>query len=309
MNNIGGIIVNGSAHLNPAYRISPFREEFIASNRHRSRGLSSGNIFTYFNRLFPDKLVQLTSDGRTAIGHAINILGLTREDCVTIITTTNNFYISACVTQEIEKTCSWSRDLQPNTKAIFINHEFGLYNRDIGQYKRLGIPIIEDFAHSFCSLAECGASEMQGDFLVCSFSKIFPMQAGGALLFNKNYSIGEEINDEILRYVDSNASFYINNLDDIIKKRLINYKRFSNKYRSIGVEPFFCFAKSDVPGVFCFKIEKNIDLVEFKTQMNANGIESSAFYGKSAYFVPCNQYLGHEDIDYIFEVSKYYLEK
>jgi len=309
MINCGGIIINGSNHLSPAYRISPFKEEYISLNRRRNQSISSGNIFGYFNRLFPDKSVQLTSDGRSAIGRAIQILGLKRDDCVTIITTTGNTYISGCVTQEIEKTCNWSRELNKNTRAIFVNHEFGMFHRSLEEYKKLGVPIIEDFAHSFCSLSECGASRIQGDFLVCSFSKIFPMQAGGALLFNKEHALLDEGDGEILHYVDSNASFYIDALDDIKKKRLMNYQLFSEKFRSIGVEPFFRFSKDDVPGVFCFELRENIDPSEFKEMMNANGIESSVFYGRSAYFVPCHQYLSEEDINYIFEVARYFLGK
>lgn len=304
-----GIIINGFDHLTPVYRISPFKDECISLNRYRSKSSSSGNIFGYFNRLFPGKTVRLTPDGRSAIGCAIQLLELKKDDCVTIITTTNNNYISGCVTREIEKTCNWSRELNHKTKAIFVNHEFGLFHRGLEKYKKLGVPIIEDFAHSFCSLAECGASGIQGDFLVCSFSKIFPMQAGGALLFNKEYKFHEESNGEILHYVDSNASFYVDALDDIRKKRLKNYETFSDKFRSIAVEPFFRFSKDDVPGVFCFELSANVDPSEFKELMNANGIESSVFYGKNAYFVPCHQGLGEEDVDYIFEVARYCMGK
>ena len=174
MINRRGIIVNGLDHLSPKYRISPFKEEYIHPNRNRNNLPSSGKIFSFFNTLFPNKSVQLTSEGRSAIGLAMQILKLKRDDCVTIITTTNNYYISGCVTREIEKTCNWSRELNKNTRAIFVNHEFGLFNRDLEKYKELGIPIIEDFAHSFCSFVERSTSGMQGDYLVCSFSKIFP---------------------------------------------------------------------------------------------------------------------------------------
>lgn len=309
MINHGGLIINGYSHLVPSYRISPFMEDFVLPNRRRSQNPSSGNIYRYFNRLFPEKSVQLTPDGRSAIRRAIEILRLEKDDCVTIITTTNNFYISGCVTQEIEKKCTWSRELNHNTKAIFVNHEFGLFNRDLEDYKKLGIPIIEDFAHSFCSLNECSTSKVQGDFLVCSFSKIFPMQAGGALLFNKKHAPLAKSDDKILHYVDTNASFYIDNIEDIKKKRLNNYEVFSDKFRSIGITPYFKFSKDDVPGVYCFNISEDINSSEFKEFMNANGVESSVFYGQNAYFLPCHQGMSEGGIDYTFELVKYYLGK
>lgn len=309
MINRNGIIINGLDHPSPKYRISPFKEEYIHPNGNRNNLSSPGKIFSFFNTLFPNKSTQLTPEGRSAIGLAIQILKLKRGDCVTIITTTNNYYISGCVTREIEKTCNWSRELNKYTKAIFVNHEFGLFNRDLEKYKELGIPIIEDFAHSFCSLAERSASGMQGDYLVCSFSKIFPMQAGGALLFDGEHTFCDMDNSEILNYVDSNASYYINSLEEIKEKRLVNYNIFCDKFRSIGIEPFFNFSEDDVPGVFCFQMPENIYLAKFKESMNSDGIESSIFYGKNAYFIPCHQNLSSEDINYIFEVSKYYLGK
>lgn len=307
MINHRGIILDGYTHLSPSCRISPFKSEYMLGNRHRDQGSSSGDISKYFNKLFPEKSIQLTSDGRSAIGRALEILGLKGDDCVTIITTTNNLYISGCVTKEIEKRCSWSRDINSNTKAIFINHEFGLLCRNVEAYRKLGIPIIQDFAHSFCSLSEAAASGIQGDFLVCSFSKIFPMQAGGALLLDRKHAPLYEGDSEILRYVDSNASFYINSLEQVKKKRLRNHEVFVKKFRSIGIDSFFDFSEGDVPSVFCFKLQENINAPNFKDYMNTNGIESSIFYGQNAYFVPCHQNMSQADIDYVYEVVSYYM--
>ena len=309
MINQDGIIINSPHHLSPIYRISPFKEEHIIENKRIYNSTPSDDIFNYFDKLFPSKSIQLTLDGRSAISHAIDMLGLKGSDCVTIVTTTDNFYISSCVTKEIEKKCLWSRDINPNTKAIFINHEFGMLDRRVKEFKKLGIPIIEDFAHSFCSLEESSKSEYQGDLLVCSFSKIFPMQAGGAILFDERYSLSHYYNSKMLDYVNSNASFYIQSLEDIKRKRLKNYEIFLRKFQSIGVIPFFKFSKTEVPGVFCFNLRENINSSEFKEFMNANGIESSVFYGKNAYFVPCHQGMNEGDIDYVFEVASYFLEK
>lgn len=311
MVNYKGIIINGFEHLNPLYRISPFKKEYISKNKKIYQSESSRKIYDFFNERFPSKDVYLTADGRSAIGYAVDALGLKTNDCVTIITTTNNFYISSCVTSEIEKRCKWSREINLNTKAILINHEFGLFNRSVEKYKKLGIPIIEDFAHSFFSLNEAALSGVHGEFLICSFSKIFPMQAGGALLVDKSYNSFQvdSGDNEILHYVDSNASFYIEDLMDIKNKRLENYKIFVKKFQSIGVDPFFDFLPRDVPSVFCFNIQENINASDFKKFMNSNGIESSVFYGSNAYFIPCHQNIDEDDIEYMFEVSRFYLEK
>jgi len=135
------------------------------------------------------------------------------------------------------------------------------------------------------------------------------MQAGGALLMDENYIRLHEVDSKILHYVDSNASFYIDTLEDIKNKRLNNYEILSKKFQSIGLSQFFKFSKDEVPGVFCFELRENINAYEFKEFMNVNGVESSIFYGRNAYFIPCHQSMSEEDIGYVFEIARYYLEK
>src|SRR3974390_2659447 len=108
--------------LAPAYRISPFQTPDIARNRALP---FSESVDEYFRQRFSGRGFCYCESGRQAIRLALGALGLGRQDVVTILTTTGNFYISGCVTREIEKFCRWSREIGPQTKALLVNHELG----------------------------------------------------------------------------------------------------------------------------------------------------------------------------------------
>lgn len=301
-------ILNIPEYLKPSYRISPFRTSDVANNY----SLATNNSIKFKNYLetrFRNDEVVITENGRSALSFALESLGLKRDDVVTIFTTTNSFYISGCVTQEIEKHCTWSRILQKNTKALLINHEFGFCSQDMKYYKSLNIPIIEDFAHSFVSDTENREALKYSDFAIFSLSKFFPIQVGGLLVCKKNEQNILSYQTDMEDYISNVCSFYIESVDKIKAKRTENYNYYKKLFNSIYLEEFFNLKTNDCPGVFCFKIPADIDFNSMKTFINSHGIESSVFYGENAYFVPCHQNLEKKDIDYIFNVVAYFLKE
>src|SRR6185369_5520890 len=142
---------------------------------------------------------------------------------VTIVTTTGNFYISGCVTREIEKFCRWSRDIEPQTKALLVIHEFGFPYEELRELRRFNLPIIEDAAHAFASNNREQSAGHVGDFVVYSFPKFFPTQTGGLLAFNECYAIDDPLASSAKQYVQKVLSAHIDNLTDAAKKRRENY--------------------------------------------------------------------------------------
>jgi len=238
---------------------------------------------------------------------ALKSLELNSKDVVTIITTSNNFYISSCVTKEIEKYCGWSRVLEENTKAVLVNHEFGYCSKDVGYYKSLGYPVIEDFAHSFYSGVARETSEDIGDYLVYSLSKYFPVQAGGILLYPEG-RCQDLFKGDVSRYCERIVSGYVGQIEDIARTRIRNYQYYEFLFSTLGLKPYFKINANDCPGVFCFTIPDRVDAQDMKLYINRQGIESSVFYGAEAYFLPCHQALSEKEIEYIFEVVKSYLD-
>ena len=76
--------------------------------------------------------------------------------------------------------------------------------------------------------------------------------------------------------------------------------------RYIGISPFFLLEKKSIPGVFLFKWEDNIDYNSLKIFMQNNGVESSVFYGKSAFYIPVHQQLDMFHLDYMITLLKYF---
>ncbi|NNC70791.1 MAG: DegT/DnrJ/EryC1/StrS aminotransferase family protein, partial [Flavobacteriaceae bacterium] len=166
-------IIDPDPFVAPAYRISPFRTSDISFNNELDE---SSLIDTYFSKRFVNRKFVYCKNARNAIYLALTHYNLKEDDYVTILTTTNNFYISSCVTSEIEKFCKWSREITPATKVIFVNHEFGYPFENLEGLKKYKLPIIEDCAHAFFSSDENHNIGKVGDFVIYSFPKMFPIQ-------------------------------------------------------------------------------------------------------------------------------------
>lgn len=299
-------IIGAEKHLLPIYRISPFKTSDILKNK-KIRLENKVGIENYLSVRYKGKRVLLTENGRSALRLALQCLKLEENDIVTIITTSNKLYISSCVTNEIEKVCNWSRVIEEKTRVILINHEFGFCCSNLKKYASLGYPIIEDFAHSFISNTDKLDAGRYGDYLIFSFSKYFPIQCGGALIY-KGESCLLDNNSEISGYVENVTSAYLDSINEIRQKRVNNYKYYEGLFLSLGLRPYFSLKENDCPGVFCFKTPDGVDLNKLKEFVNANGIESSVFYGEQAYFLPCHQNLNYADLDFIYMVVREFLE-
>ena len=66
--------------------------------------------------------------------------------------------------------------------------------------------------------------------------------------------------------------------------------------------------QSVVPNVFLFNMNKSVNLQELKEFMWNNGVESSVFYGKDAFFIPCNYTLSKYELDYMVTLIRYYIK-
>lgn len=293
-------------YYSPSYRISPFRTSDIAHNK--MLPTTSGSPESFKER-FGEKEWVFTKSGKHAIALALQALDCGREDNVTILTTSGNKYISGCVTREIEKVCQWSRKIQDNTAAIFVNHEFGYPYRNMKELKQYGVPIIEDACHSFFADTKNREMGLNGDFILFSLPKSYPIQLGGILGFNSNYRIDSGIiqGTDIYEYLLKVINHYEPLLDNVKAQRLKIYHALAERFASIGATPFFEMSEIDCPNVFMFSLDKEVDFVGLRNHCGSHGIESSIFYGKKAFFIPAHDRLLMEDIDYFHSVVSRYL--
>jgi hypothetical protein len=299
-------VIHPDPYLLPSYRISPFRTADITVNSNLPH---KNSIEKYFETRFFGRKYQYTLNGREALSMALRHYQLKKEDNVSILTTSGNFYISSCVTAEIEKYCRWSRSIDDSTRLILVNHEFGYPYASLGDLKSKGIPIIEDCAHSFFSRDLDNEMGNAGDFVIYSFPKMFPIQIGGLLLSNCDSDLAESglLAKKAKSYVKNVLSYHIQSQNEIIERRLFNHSYLSSIFKQAGYSDRFKIEEGIVPGVFMFRTDnKKIKLPELKKHFYAHGVQCSVFYGEETFFIPVHQALNKNDMDYFFEVMESY---
>jgi len=302
-------ITNPDPYLLPSFRISPFRTEDISINN----SLPDDNyIDTYFEQRFATKNFAYFENGRNAIFKALEYYQLRKDDTVTILTSSNNFYISGCVTSEIEKICKWSRKIVDSTKVIFVNHEFGIPYENVEDLKKYKLPIIEDCAHTFFSVDKNASIGTVGDFVIYSFPKVFSIQIGGLLVSNLETTLSKNsfIDKDKLDYIKKVLSHYIKDEKSITEKRRGNYQKIRKELESLGFTERFELKEGVVPGVFMFKVNNDeIKLDALKSYVQAHGIQCSVFYGERAFFIPVHQNLSEDNLAYFKVIIESFLKK
>lgn len=286
------------------YNISPYYPELSLKSDRYSQ--------TYLKKYLDVRFGSwcYTRRAREAIKIALSYYNLSKDDVVTILTTSGNFYISSCVTNAIESICKWSREIVPETKLLFVNHEFGYPYKNISELKTLGFPIIEDCAYAFFSGLDNDAIGKVGDFAIYSLPKAFPIECGGILACNnKTFTLLDSLPEEEIYKLNKNLAAVIREEDLVKKQRLFNYNFLLNELRSIGIDAFFELEDGIIPGVFIFKWSKDIDYPLLKVFMQNKGVECSVFYGKNAFFIPIHQNLTPDDLKYFCELLKRFVSK
>lgn len=303
------LVLNPDPYLLPSYRISPFCTKDLSINQ----GLPRNDLIEeYFSERFGSGHYYYTINGRKAINTALGHFNLKPNDVVTILTSSGNHYISSCVTNEIEKFCKWSREIFPETKVLFINHEFGFPYHDLKKIMNLNLPVIEDCAASFFSYDKQNLIGTIGDFVIYSFPKMFPIQIGGLLVTREKLNFPEtiEIQSAYVRYMKNVLSEYIKEKEVIVSKRIYNYKTLRSLFDTLDLPEKFVMTEGVVPGVFMFNtVNYSLDLLDLKKHFLAHGIQSSIFYGDDAYFIPVHHALTEQDLMYFYEVMKAFLIK
>ncbi len=293
-------VINPDPFLLPSFLISPFNLEALKLH---SLYKDDGFCDLYLNKRFGENNWLITKNGREGIALALNqTFKKNTNNKVSILTTTQNRYISSCVTSTIEFQASWNRSIEEECSAIFVNHEFGFPFKNMVELTDLEIPIIEDCCTTFFSQDELGKIGNYGKFSVYSFPKFFPVQIGGLLVGNEVGKMGlnSTLSAEEKSFLKSALSHYFKEIDLNLSSRKTVYNYMSEVFAQIGFEPRI--EKSDLvfPSAFLFKATNNesIDWVKLKTFCWNHGIQSSVFYGEDAFFIPCHQNLYKTDIDY-----------
>lgn len=300
-------IINPDTFLLPTYRISPFKTDFVAYNNQLPNDFFA---VSYFDEKFGKGNWHYTFNGREAIELALESYNLEKTDLVTIVTTSENFYISSCVTHSIEKFCRWNREILPETKIIFVNHEFGYPYPAMDRLLATGLPIIEDCCTTFFSQDEKQLIGKYGDYSLYSFPKFFTIQIGGLIVSNKpkKASKSKLLDDLQIRYIENVISDNLIQEKELLQIKKSNFDYASTKFEAMEFTLRFPKSLNTVPSVLLLNNNAIIkDLNCLKIFLNNQGIQNSVFYGEDAFFIPNHQTLSVTDIDYFVSVIDYYL--
>jgi len=299
-----GFLINPDEYYTPSYRIGPFTTNDLAKNYdiYHDNKFDNGIAVKYISENFGDKY-QFTISGKAGIYLALKSYNLKKTDVVTILTTSQNYYISSCVTKVIEKICKWTREIVAETKIIFVNHEFGTVYPEMVKLVETGIPIIEDCCTTFFSQNKDGKIGKYGDFTIYSFPKFFPIQFGGLLVINKKASVSRSaIDNKSTKYIEKVLNWHLEKKDELLEKRSDIFSYALSQYLKLGFSYFFTPSPLQVPSVMMLKNNSIIkDLPALKTHLWNHGIQSSVFYGEDAFFIPSHQNLTNNDITFFLK--------
>jgi len=175
----------------------------------------------------------------------------------------------------------------------------------------LGIPIIEDCCTTFFSQDVSNRIGTYGHFAIYSFPKFFPIEYGGLLVSHRSdwctdsSALDVNLRSNLQKILD----YHLLRCSDLLKKRKNNFDYALKCFTQLGFDEYFKRNEQTVPVALMLNNHNIIkNLPAFKVELNRNGIESSIFYGKDAFFVPSHQNLTRTDIDHFVDVIQSYIE-
>lgn len=304
-------IHNPDPFLQPTFRIGAFTTHGIERNAGIKKNFANF-AQQYFNERFGMNNWLLTYNGREAIRLALSKLLVEKDSKVKIFTTSQNSYISSCVTSEIENFCHHTRS--GDGDVLFVNHEFGYVYENMTSLVELDKPLIEDCCTTFFSQDSASKIGMYGDFSVYSFPKFFNIQIGGLLVgqgvgTNEKLISNSSVSSETADYIRKVVGFELSRKEELLEKRYNIFQYAKTRFEELGFSLRFPERLGEVPSVLLLNNHGIIkDLQQHKDYLNKHGIQNSVFYGEDAFFLPCHQNLSKVDVDYFRFVTENFIE-
>ncbi len=278
----------------------PYRQSSIKRNipgNTRRSGLCPEKFFSdYYGRE-----VLVTPNGRSAISLIMQAIKAGPDDEVYITTTFEKPNVSSCVTSTIFNYCRPSRVLTEKTKAIFVIHEFGVPHPRTGALQALcrqkGIPLIEDCAHAIDSIYGGKMIGSEGDYVICSFSKIFPIENGG-LAAGKGLKPGNNKAQALaVKDVCERLPEFMERIGEYSEKKRVNFRLLHDMLMDCSITPLFNATEDISPACLFPVVIDNCD--EAISALKRSRIECSIWHGSNIIVVPMNQFLEKKDIEKI----------
>lgn len=289
--------------IKPFISISPFSS--TALDAHDAFAVGTEEDVADVLRAHARRDYTLTTGGRQALDLILTDIGLTRDDVVTIVTTSGGAYVSGCVTRTIERHCSWSMRLKPRTRAVIAIHEWGRPCERARQLVGGDVPLIEDCAYAFASHYHDGTPVgTLGDYAVYSLGKMFSVNFGG-LATGLRREVPATMSAAQRRYVLARVGPELARLPQLVESRSAVWNALAKRFIALGAPPYFDLALGVVPSVFMFAVDaERVQPEDVKRRYQMHGVESSVFYGSDAVYIPCHHHLGAGTVAFLSELYR-----
>ncbi|MBF0527691.1 MAG: DegT/DnrJ/EryC1/StrS aminotransferase family protein [Deltaproteobacteria bacterium] len=245
-----------------------------------------------------NKSCSLFPAGRMALDWLFQHLHLCREDEVWVTTTFDLPNVSSCVTSTIFNHCKPSRVLSRATKAILVIHEFGVPHSQIEHFhcvsQELGIPLIEDCAHSLDSWLNNRLIGTWGDWTILSFPKVFPVREGGALLGKNIDYIPSNLDFSLIQHISDAIGCHLSFVSQYSALRRDVYQKMFDLATECGLKPLFRASEFITP--FFFPFYTNDWQLSLKYALES-GVDCARWHGSNIVVLPCHQFLTGEDLE------------
>lgn len=199
-------------------------------------------------------------------------LNLTRYDEIAILTTSDEVYVSICVSIPSFNFARISRVVTEMTKVVIVIHEFGFIypniEKQVQLWREKDIIIIEDCAHVIGAEINGKRVGSFGDYTLFSLTKVIPGKAGGLLRTNRRIKLPlMDQSQQHMTQLGINASKkYLSKYNFFNRRRIQAHKVFKNAlYKSRIYEP----SDLSIPyftGIMCDRkqeLQSNIKWVEW----------------------------------------------
>lgn len=300
-------IIFNPPRLTPQIRLEPYYNDFVKINDYNTY---QEELPKSMNEYFGNRHTILP-DGRTAIYAILKKIGLHKNDVVTIFTTFGTPYVARDVTDTIQLICKYSRKIEPNTKVLYIIHEWGFPIQDVKNIIKIAkekkILVIEDCAHSLTSSIDGQRIGTWGDYSIYSLPKIFPCQYGGILTgisLDNNEQTAIKVLDiakreKLLKTLGRD----LKHSEEYAVSRRQNFLYLKEGFEKFGLIPLVQLTDNVVPHAYLLQINAPYRIVRLLRKF---GVEAGVYHKSKAILLPVHQNLSQNHLDYILAVVKSY---
>lgn len=280
------------------------RMEKSLKEKKLSAGETSRLFATELKKFFKAKAVVLTPSGAAAIVQALNLLALQPGDEVIIPA-----YVCSRVAKGVlmagakpvvadinrddyNLSCQATiKKISNRTKAIILPSLFGNPIREIKDFLKIGVTVIEDIAQSLGAEFQGKKLGSFGDLSICSFyaTKVITTGEGGALIINnEKLSKKIDINFGFFKMPDFQAALGLNQLKKI-NKFIKSRKAIADQYfKELESLPNIKILRSEDSIYYRFIIEAENQADKIINHLNSRGVRAERFTDLAVNFLKLN---------------------